>query len=88
MIAGAVCCDAERRLSVANGTKLPNRASAFAPLLGVTRTYFKPAKNVTEVSERIAQPGYRIRVNDQNGDVIFVGVPTRLRAEDQDCRAA
>ena len=64
------------------------RASAFAPLWGVTRTYFKPAKNVTEVSERIAQPGYRIRVNDQNGDVIFVGVTTRLRAEDQDCRAA
>ena len=88
MIAGAVCCDAERRLSVANGTKLPNSDVSFCAAVGSNPTYFKPAKNVTEVSERIAQPGYRIRVNDQNGDVIFVGVTTRLRAEDQDCRAA
>ena len=34
MIAGAVCCDAERRLSVANGTKLPNSDVSFCAAVG------------------------------------------------------
>ena len=43
---------------------------------------------VTEISDGIAQPGYRIRVEDQNGNAVFVGVTTRQGTEDQDIRAA
>ena len=43
---------------------------------------------VTEISDGIAQPGYRIRVKDQNGNAVFVGVMTRQGTEDQDNRAA
>ena len=32
---------------------------------------------VTEISDGIAQPGYRIRVKDQNGNAIFLGVTAR-----------
>jgi hypothetical protein len=32
---------------------------------------------VTEISEGIAQPGTRIRVKDQSGSAVFVGVTTR-----------
>jgi hypothetical protein len=43
---------------------------------------------VTEISDGIAQPGYRIRVRDQSGNAVFVGVTTRQGIEDQDNRAA
>lgn len=43
---------------------------------------------VTEISEEIAQPGHRIRVKDQNGDAVFVGVMTRQGSENQGNLAA
>lgn len=43
---------------------------------------------VTEISDGIAQPGYRIRVKDQNGNDVFVGMMTGQGSEDQDNRAA
>ena len=31
---------------------------------------------VIEISDGIAEPGYRIRVNDQDGNAVFVGLTT------------
>ena len=43
---------------------------------------------VIEISEGIDQPGYRIRVKDQNGNAVFVGVTTRQGTEETANRAA
>ena len=43
---------------------------------------------VTEISDGIDQPGYRIRVKDQDGNTVFLGVTTRQGAVDLDNRAA
>lgn len=43
---------------------------------------------VTEISHASAKPGYRIRVRDQDGNVVFVGVTTRQGSKSQDNRAA
>jgi hypothetical protein len=43
---------------------------------------------VTEISAGIAQPGYRIRVRDPNGNDVFVGITTQQGAEGRDDQAA
>ena len=43
---------------------------------------------VTEISNAIAKPGYRIRVTDHDGNIVFVGLVTRQGSEMQDSRAA
>jgi hypothetical protein len=43
---------------------------------------------VTEISAGIAQPGYRIRVRDSNGNAVFVGITTRQGAGGRDDQAA
>ena len=43
---------------------------------------------VTEISDGIVQPGYRIRVKDYGGNVVFLGVTTGQGSGDQDYRAA
>lgn len=43
---------------------------------------------VTEISDSIAQPGYRIRVKDQSGNAVFVGVTSGQGTGHQDDRAA
>ena len=43
---------------------------------------------VTEISAGIDRPGYRIRVKDENGDTVFVGMTTQQGGDERGGRAA
>jgi hypothetical protein len=43
---------------------------------------------ITEISEGIDRPGYLIRVKDQHGNAVFVGMTTQQGAEEQGNHAA
>lgn len=45
-------------------------------------------ERVTAISQGIEQPGYRVRVKDENSNAIFLGMTTRQGENDQGSRVA
>ena len=71
-------------------TKTPKNTNGCCELVAVLIAHDMAAgfDKVTEISDRIARPGYRIRVKDHHGDAVFVGVTTGQWAHARDQEAA